>query len=184
MKYQARISADRSAKIVAGATIDVQALVKVLVELKVDLKVLLDCLPTLHGLILDADVLVAADLQVVLDLVVRVEALLAEVKVCLQALVALKAGKSSHIALRVRQHMLTGAEILVVIGVELQACLGLIVSITNPIIEFALALVASLHVDATLEAIIGQITDCVNLITSDCTGITGLLAPVFDLLHL
>lgn len=80
--------------------------------------------------------------------------------------------------------MLTSAEILVVIGVELQACLGLIVSITNPIIEFALAIVASLRVDAALQVILGQITDCVDLITNDCTGITGLLAPVFELLHL
>ena len=51
-------------------------------------------MPTLHGLIFDVEGLVAADLQVVLDLVLVVEALLAEVEVCLKGLLVLKAGKS------------------------------------------------------------------------------------------
>ncbi|KAK4150860.1 hypothetical protein C8A00DRAFT_45816 [Chaetomidium leptoderma] len=154
------------AGIVASADIDAQALLKVLVDLQVDLKVLLDCVPTLDGLVLDADVLVAADLQVILDLVVRVKALIVEVQVCLEALVVLK------------------AEILAVIGVELHACLGLIVSVVGPIVHAVLALVADLHVSVELTVIVGKITSCANELTNTCDGLTGLLAPVFKLLHL
>jgi len=157
---------DLVASIIANADIDAQALVKVLVDLQVDLKVLLDCVPTLDGLVLDADVLVAADLQVILDLAVRVKALIVEVEVCLKALVVLK------------------AEILAVIGVELHACLGLIVSIVGPIVHAVVAIVANLHVSVELNVIVGQITTCANQITNTCDGLTGLLAPVFKLLHL
>ena len=83
-----------SAHIIGAAEVDAQALLKVILALKVDLKVLQDCVPTLHGLVFDVEGLVAADLQVVLDLVLVVEALLAEVEVCLKGLVVLKAGKS------------------------------------------------------------------------------------------
>ncbi len=82
-----------SAHIIAASDVDAQALLKVILDLKADLKVLQDCVPTLHGLIFEVEGLVAADLQVVLDLVLGVEALLAEVEACLKGLVVLKAGK-------------------------------------------------------------------------------------------
>ena len=77
-----------------------------------------------------------------------------------------------------------GVEILAVIGVELQACLGLIVAIADPIIEFALGIVATLHVDVVLSGLIGQITDCTGRITNTCDGIKSLLSSVLNLLHL
>ncbi len=77
-----------------------------------------------------------------------------------------------------------GVEILAVIGVELQACLGLVVAIADPIIEFALAIVANLHVDAVLSGLIGQITDCTGQITNTLGDIKSLLASVLNLLHL
>ncbi len=77
-----------------------------------------------------------------------------------------------------------GVEILAVIGVELQACLGLIVAISGPIVEFALGIVADLHVDVALFGLIGQITDCAGRITNTCGGIKSLLSPVLNLLHL
>ncbi|EAQ91724.1 predicted protein [Chaetomium globosum CBS 148.51] len=155
-----------AASIVAKAEIDAQALVKVIAALEVDLKVLQDCAPQLDGLVIDAGVIVAADLEVVLDLVVRVQALIAKVEVCLKALVVLD------------------AKILAVIGADLKACLGLIVNITAPIVNLALSIVAKLTAVVELQVIVGQIGDCAHKITNTCDGITGLLGPVFALLHL
>ena len=75
-------------------------------------------------------------------------------------------------------------DILAVIGVQLHACLGLIVSIVGPLVHAILAIVANLHVSVELTVIVGQITSCVHEITNTCDGLTGLLAPVFKLLHI
>lgn len=80
--------------------------------------------------------------------------------------------------------MLTESEILAVIGIDLKACLDLIVVITGPIVKFALAIVAKLSVVVELQVIVGQIKDCAGQITNTCDGITGILSPVFKLLHL
>jgi hypothetical protein len=71
----------------------VDALVKVLADLQIDLKVLVDAQACLEGLAIDVNALVEADLEVVLKLVADVQALIAEIEVCLKALVVLKAGK-------------------------------------------------------------------------------------------
>ena len=57
-------------------------------------------------------------------------------------------------------------------------------TIADPIVEFALGIVADLHVDAVLFGLIGQITDCTGRITTTCGGIKSLLGPVLNLLHL
>jgi hypothetical protein len=125
-------------------------------------------------------VLVAADLQVILDLVVRVEALIAEVEVCLEALVVLHAGEYPQLS---NPGHADRPDILVVIGAELHACLDIIVAVANPVIEFALAIVAivtaTVHVD-----IIAKITAVVGDLTNDCSVLGNVLGPVFKLINL
>jgi hypothetical protein len=157
---------DKITAIIGAGKIDTEALLKIIVNLQGHLEVLQGCVPTLDGLVIDANVVVAADLEVVLDLVVRVQALIADIDVCLQALVVLD------------------VEILAVIGAKLNLCLGLIVSIATPIVDFALALVAKLTVIVDLKVILGEISDCAGKITNTCDGLTGLLAPVLALLGL
>jgi len=152
------------AAITAKADIDVEALLKIIVDLHLDLDILNGCAPQLDGLVIDADVFVAAELQVVLDLMVRVQALIAKVEVSLAALVKLD------------------AKILAVIGVEVKACLDLIVVVTTPIVNFALAIVAKLSLVVDVQVIVGQISDCADKITNTCGLIGGLLGTVASIL--
>jgi hypothetical protein len=125
-------------------------------------------------------VLVAADLQVILDLVVRVEALIAEVEVCLEALAVLHVGE--YYLLSNLSHA-DHPDILVVIGAELHACLDVIVAVVNPIVEFALAVVAT--VTAVVHAdLVAQITAVVGDLTNNCSVLGGVLASVFKLVNL
>jgi hypothetical protein len=145
-----------------NADVDAQTLVSALVDLQVDLKDLLDCVPILNGLTLDVNVDVA-QLKAILALIVRVEALVAKVQVCLGKVVGLP------------------ADILAVISIELNGCLDLIVSIATPIVACVLALVANVtgFVDVVLK-----ITTVANTLTSDCSALGGILAPVFKLANL
>lgn len=76
------------------------------------------------------------------------------------------------------------SEVLVVIGAQLNVCLGLILSIANSVVTFVLGLVAHLNVNVELHVIVVKITTCIGQITNTCSGLTGILAPVLDLLHL
>jgi hypothetical protein len=80
--------------------------------------------------------------------------------------------------------VLTQSEILAVIGVEVKACLDLIVVVASPIVKFALAIVAKLSVVVDVQVIVGQISDCADKITNTCGLIGGLLGTVASILNL
>jgi hypothetical protein len=159
----------------------------VLVDLEADLKVLVDAEAKLKGLAIDAAVLVAADLEVVLKLVAEIQALLAEVEVCLKGLVAIKAGMCSPLHRKTEKIRLdsdlTVSDILVVIGVHLHACLDVINAIASVVVKFALAVVAAVTANVDLHDIVVKISASVDVINTTCGSIAGLLAPVLKLVH-
>ncbi|KAK4246916.1 hypothetical protein C7999DRAFT_32692 [Corynascus novoguineensis] len=153
-------------EIVDSADIDADDLLEKIVALHVDLQVVLDLVPKLNGLVVDVDSIVEADVKLILELVARIEGLVAEVQVVLKGLVSLK------------------AEILAVIGAELHGCLGLILSITAPVVKFALSVVATLKVDVALKVVVGELSTTVNKLTGDVDSITGIVTPVLKTLNL
>lgn len=73
------------------------------------------------------------------------------------------------------------AEVLAVVAVEVKVILGLLVQIANPIVKFALCLVAD--VTGGLLEIVAKITACTGLISSITRELFIILGPVLALIH-
>jgi hypothetical protein len=70
----------------AKANVELSDILKIVASLKAHLKVLLNTAPKLDGLVIDADVLVKADLDLLHDLLARVRGLIGDIDLCLTGL--------------------------------------------------------------------------------------------------
>ncbi|KAK3391851.1 hypothetical protein B0T20DRAFT_67210 [Sordaria brevicollis] len=120
--------------------VDVQLLLEAIISLSGHLNVLVTgIVPQLTALIRpSAGLLVGAELQIVLDLVADIEALLGEVQLCIKHLVAN-----------------VSASVLIAVGAQLQIIHKLIVhNLVSVIVKFALSVVAGLKVNLDIVAAI------------------------------
>ncbi|KAK3323085.1 hypothetical protein B0H66DRAFT_532399 [Apodospora peruviana] len=157
-EVEALIKADLEiiAGLVVKVNVDAQLLLKAIISLKGHLQQFQQAGDCLKGTTAPNTGLTAAELEIVLYLVVRVEALVADVQLCLKNLV-----------------VSVKADVLAVIGVELKIVLGLIAPIVAPIVKIALSLVVGLEV--TLSVLVTKITLAVGHINSCVSGITVLI---------
>ena len=135
----------------AEAGIDAQLLLEAIVSLSGHLNtVVTGVIPSITALIKPSVGLVAAELQIVLDLVADIESLLTQVESCLKHLIATAT-----------------KDVLKVLLKELNVIAALILPIATPIVNFALRAVVGLSTQA--PSIVAQITTHANSINK-CAG--------------